>query len=1344
MTKWQMNRAGLLSFWYYDDEIFDFADGKLLLRGTNGSGKSVTMQSFIPVLLDGRKSPDRLDPFGTGARKMSDYLLGEEEVAGRDERTGYLFLEYKMAGSEQYITTGVGMQARRYKDLKSWYFVITDNRRIAIDFELAHRNSSELIPFSQKELTNRIGTGGIVTGSQKEYAKLVNKYIFGFETMEAYEDLVKLLIQLRAPKLSKDFKPTVLYEILESALPPITDDDLRQLSSTIESLDQTQQQLEQLTAEYEANKKIVKRYDAYNTYILAERASYVVQTEERLAKITEEKHQQLQKIQASKQLIEKYKREYTQLKTDLISANKEEQSLSKHKVWDITKKLGENKERLQEILQSLTKLEKRKDQQEMKRIKLYTVVKQQRDNFAQKDQQQEQLLTHMASLAQDIDFMPHRLNHDNLLRESVQFTYWKQEVASHKNTLKKIETLILKYDNLRAEDKQLERQSSQLLMQIDNYQKDFEQAEHWYLEEQHKLKTALFIWMTTHEELQFSEVQQQQVARIIEQLYEQTTYREAQNILMTNLTRLRGKLNGLMAENEIQQQKLVELITKEQLQLEKLQAEELAEPSRLPGTKAFRQQLTEQNIPHVPFYAAVEFKQSITDEQQARIEAVLATTGILDSLISPQIFDVREDALLIPNPKILDYTLADFLQPDIAKEGIPSALVDDVLRSIPLEATAGNFTVDETGLYYLGITKGHAPSQGPSKFIGRTARKRYQDEQIELARQAIQQLQENHQILQAEHKQLQQQLAITVDWEDTIPHDTDVYDINVEIRSIQEQQKLKQQQQEAIDQKWQDVRKQVKIVQQALHLEGNTVNIMHTKDKLAEALTSLDRYLEKLNELQRTMEAKQYAKEQITSLEQQLEDIEFTIDDIHDDIIDGQNKQNITEQEIQSQQQQLALEGEVAIKARVEHVQKQKEQLEKHLEELPIKQRQQEVIYETTTLTMQQLEKDEVLSQHIAKQWQLALQEELDLGFVALENKLPKMIVEQFKTPQERSKLQENLTRVMNEEMNALAEYNSSSYLKETALLESFEHIQDDRVEVFKQLRNRRIIELRYRGQRVSPYQIDAFLQKELEDSQYYLDMKDRELYEEVIINSVGTILRQRIARAQQWIKAMDVIMSERDNSSGLIFSVSWRPRTAEAEDELDTKELVQLLQRKSTFLSEVDLKKITQHFRSRIENAKETVSMRNEGSTLRQALKEVLDYRKWFSFVLSYTRPNEKKKELTNNAFYKFSGGEKAMAMYIPLFTAAYSRYKEADPMAPFIISLDEAFAGVDDQNIRDMFEVVEQLGFNYIMNSQVIWGDYSTVTSLAIAELVRPKNADYVTVLHYYWNGKERELIE
>lgn len=72
--KWQINKVGLVDFWYYDEEAFDFSEGRMLLRGANGSGKSVTMQSFIPLLLDGNMRPERLDPFGSRARKMENCI----------------------------------------------------------------------------------------------------------------------------------------------------------------------------------------------------------------------------------------------------------------------------------------------------------------------------------------------------------------------------------------------------------------------------------------------------------------------------------------------------------------------------------------------------------------------------------------------------------------------------------------------------------------------------------------------------------------------------------------------------------------------------------------------------------------------------------------------------------------------------------------------------------------------------------------------------------------------------------------------------------------------------------------------------------------------------------------------------------------------------------------------------------------------------------------------------------------------------------------------------------------------------------------------------------------------
>ena len=68
------------------------------------------------------------------------------------------------------------------------------------------------------------------------------------------------------------------------------------------------------------------------------------------------------------------------------------------------------------------------------------------------------------------------------------------------------------------------------------------------------------------------------------------------------------------------------------------------------------------------------------------------------------------------------------------------------------------------------------------------------------------------------------------------------------------------------------------------------------------------------------------------------------------------------------------------------------------------------------------------------------------------------------------------------------------------------------------------------------------------------------------------------------------------------------------------------------------------------------------------------------------------------------------------------------------------EAFAGVDDKNIASMFKMVEELDFDYIMNSQALWGCYQTVKRLKIVELLRPLNSNTITPINYIWNGKEK----
>ena len=74
-------------------------------------------------------------------------------------------MEFKRANSEQFLTIGIGLQARRYKGVDSWGFAITDGRRIGYDLELYTKGAllddeRAKIPISKRDLKELLGEGG--------------------------------------------------------------------------------------------------------------------------------------------------------------------------------------------------------------------------------------------------------------------------------------------------------------------------------------------------------------------------------------------------------------------------------------------------------------------------------------------------------------------------------------------------------------------------------------------------------------------------------------------------------------------------------------------------------------------------------------------------------------------------------------------------------------------------------------------------------------------------------------------------------------------------------------------------------------------------------------------------------------------------------------------------------------------------------------------------------------------------------------------------------------------------------------------------------------------------------
>ena len=270
------------------------------------------------------------------------------------------------------------------------------------------------------------------------------------------------------------------------------------------------------------------------------------------------------------------------------------------------------------------------------------------------------------------------------------------------------------------------------------------------------------------------------------------------------------------------------------------------------------------------------------------------------------------------------------------------------------------------------------------------------------------------------------------------------------------------------------------------------------------------------------------------------------------------------------------------------------------------------------------------------------------------------------------------------------------------------------------------------------------YLEEEIAELRELIKAGDRELFEDILANTMSRKIRGKINSSNAWVEKMNVLMGAMNTSSGLKLSLRWRSKTAEQEDQLDTKELVGLLKKDYRLMREEEAARLSLHFRSKVEEARRHARDSGGMISFYQVMKETLDYRKWFEFQLLYQKSQEKQKELTNSAFGTFSGGEKAMSMYVPLFSAVVAKYQGGRADAPRLISLDEAFAGVDNKNIRDMFRLMTEFQFDFIINSQVLWGDCDTLDALAIYQLIRPENVRFVTVMSYLWNGQVREMLE
>ena len=131
-------------------------------------------------------------------------------------------------------------------------------------------------------------------------------------------------------------------------------------------------------------------------------------------------------------------------------------------------------------------------------------------------------------------------------------------------------------------------------------------------------------------------------------------------------------------------------------------------------------------------------------------------------------------------------------------------------------------------------------------------------------------------------------------------------------------------------------------------------------------------------------------------------------------------------------------------------------------------------------------------------------------------------------------------------------------------------------------------------------------------------------------------------------------------------------------------------------------------------------------GGSLLEQLARALDYRRWHRFRVERWQDGHWRK-LSGPA----SSGERALGLTVPLFAAVASFYSQGSyALAPRLMLLDEAFAGIDDTARAHCMGLIREFDLDFVITSEREWGCYAELPGVAICQLQRREGIDAVFV--------------
>lgn len=1339
-------KLGLINFWFYDEEEYEFYDGKLLLRGSNGSGKSVTLQSFIPLIFDGNKSPKRLDTFGGSDKHIDYYILGDD----KQESTSYLYMEFYNDNEDKYITLGMGLSAKRGKNVDFWGFALIDGTRISDEFRLYKiKDGLNKTPLTKFELKTKLaGTLNKFVDTQKDYKTMVNDLLYGFSNVEYYDELINIILQIRSPKLSKEFKPTDLMKTLNDVLPPLSDEDFKHLSETIESLNSIKEKLDSLNKKISDLSVFIKVFNNYNESILFSKAKRykeklvnyeeLIKKEkllvEKLSQSEEEKAKLENDARELKIAYEKACIEKEQVDNSDIKEKKDRQTKLEIEINNINARIRNDSETLNVLNNKKRELE----------IGLSNLESEINDNDKLLDEcissiEQHASLIHFGELLRYLSMLSDKDFHDydriiDLVKKN------ELEIERVRNVLVKREDKIKELDELQLELDEVNLKYEALVKELDVLLEKFEDEKDDFISKFIKLNEE-------HKELKLNDDEVKDITSVINELSVKS-YIEAKE-KYKNISRLIH--DSIVSELSSMKSKLYNFkdeLTEELDSLENLKNSKEIEMKSNELESDVYEFLEKQDIKYISFYKAIDFKDGLSNDVINKLEANLLSSGILNSkvILKEDVGKIKNANIsyIVPTNKKVN-NLTKYFKVSEEVDVFSKDYINSILESISLDSSSNVFLNPEE--YGFDVFRGNNSSY-TSKYIGFLTRKKEQEKKVLEQERKVNELNVKIESVQGVISSLNNRLDVLKEEENDFPSNDRILELehmldNNKLETnvvIKEKSKLEDKNHKANSELKELENELIKVKNESkIPVNLASYNEAYAVSKIIrEGISDVKIYLNKRDSLVKLVESnRNHLNDSIRSYDELFSSISSFKDEVKVKQIEVDAIKEFMET---SEFKEWAIKLDsinFIISSYNNNSIKISESLGRVSSE--ISQGNQEI---------QNLTHERLRCEIIVDIYKSILEEEINLGYVDNVSVMDvDSILKRLEGSSERDNSLANYYAGFNKYRQSLVDYNLVDNLifndKET-LINVYESkgIERKTLESIFSEGVRQDITAIYQNKKVNLFSLFASLKDDYDSNKVYLDERDNYLFHDILLKTIGTKIKDKINSAAEWVNNINKVMSEKQEKSNLSFYLSWVSKSKESLEEMDTRELVEIFKMDPDSVNPHLTDKLIKHFKAKIIRREETMVDNKE--TYFDIVFSILDYRNWFEFKLYYKKDGKDRKELTNKVFSVFSGGEKAKTMYIPLFASMSAKLQGARVNAPRLIALDEAFAGVDDKNIEEMFGILGSFDLDYLLTSQALWCDYSAVKDISICELIGDKISSTIAVKRYRWNGKVRVSLD